>query len=163
MRKTAKLTVVFLLLFLSLSGFAACKRAGNGGTPVEEKATPTLITDATVPATHVWKQPTTIIESTIAATVEATATPASDEAKLIERGKMIYAKIECNTCHGDNGEGLSDKGAKLAGTALTEAEFRDILRTGAKGELGNEHIFGTSVVSESGITAVYVFLQSLGP
>ena len=58
-------------------------------------------------------------------------------------------------------EGLPDKGSALAGTELTEAEFKDVLRTGGHGELGNEHLYGTSAISESGIGALYVYLQSL--
>jgi mono/diheme cytochrome c family protein len=164
-RKSAKLC--FLLLILGLS-FAACQGRSGGAADVVEPATTerateesTRITDATVPATHVWKQPTTIIKTDTTPTA-ATSTPASDDDKMIARGQGIYEKRECGQCHGDNAEGVPDKGAKLAGTSLTEAEFKDVLRTGAKGELGNEHIYGTSAISESGITAVYAFLQSLG-
>ena len=88
------------------------------------------------------------------------ASGTADE-KLIARGQRSYEKLECAQCHGENAEGLPDKGATLAGTELTEAEFKDILRTGGKGELGNDHLYGTSAISESGIGALYAFLQSL--
>jgi mono/diheme cytochrome c family protein len=125
----------------------------------EAKEKPTLITDATAPATHVWEQPTSIIE--VKETPAETPTAASAEDKLIARGQSSFEKLECAKCHGETGEGLPDKGAKLAGTELTEAEFKDILRTGDKGRLGNEHLYGTSAISESGIGALYLYLQSL--
>lgn len=166
MRRTVLLQILVLLVVLSL-GFAACRPTGKGATASLTTSAPeatvesTRVTDATAPATHVWKQPTTIIktQNTPAA---ATATPASADDKLVTRGKGLFEKKECGQCHGENAEGVPDKGAKLAGTSLTEAEFKDILRTGAKGELGNEHIFGITAISESGISAVYAFLQSLG-
>lgn len=163
MRGTVKFYLSLLLM--GLLGFAACKGTGRGapdaGATLTATVQATLITDATPPATHVWKQPTTIIKSDITPTATALATPAADS-QMVERGKGIYEKNECGRCHGANGEGVAEKGARLARTLLTEAEFKDVLRTGGKGKLGNEHIFGTSAISESGITAVYAFLQSLG-
>jgi hypothetical protein len=41
-------------------------------------------------------------------------------------------------------------------------EFEDILRTGGRGELGNDHLYGTSAITSSGIKAVHAYLQSLG-
>jgi mono/diheme cytochrome c family protein len=161
MRRTRLIT---LLLILGLLGFAACQGADGGATNAGATSTPkeeaTLITDATAEATHVWKQPTSVIKVKDTPT-SAPSTPASADAKLIERGQMLYEKKECNGCHGDNGEGLPDKGSKLAGTELTAAEFEDTLRTGGRGELGNDHLYGTSAITSSGIKAVYAFLQSL--
>lgn len=163
MRKTTRLTC--LLLVLGLLGFAACKGTEDGpsepgvtSTPQEEA---TLITDATAEATHVWEQPTSVIKTDTMPTPTPAATAAADD-KFVARGKMLYEKRECHSCHGADAEGMPDKGAKLAGTALTEAEFKDILRTGKQGELGNDHLYGTSAFSESGVSAVYAFLQSLG-
>jgi len=163
MRKTLLLLTVPLLVVLGL-GLVSCGRAGEPETgPVTDvTAEPTeeveLITDATAPATHVWKQPTSIIE--VKDTPAEMATPSADD-KLIARGQGSYEKLECGTCHGEKAEGLPDKGSALAGTELTEAEFKDVLRTGGHGELGNEHLYGTSAISESGIGALYVYLQSL--
>jgi mono/diheme cytochrome c family protein len=164
MRRIVPWTLL-LLIVLGL-GLVSCGKAGAqqpepAGTaaPGEVTEAPTLITDASPPATYVWKQPTSIIE--VKDTPAQTATPASADDKLIARGQRSYEKLECGKCHGDNGEGLPDKGAALAGTELTEAEFKDVLRTGGKGELGNEHLYGTSAISESGIGALYAYLQSL--
>jgi mono/diheme cytochrome c family protein len=161
MRRTK---LAFLLLILGLLSFAACQGTDSGTTDAGETLTPTeeptLITDATAEATHVWKQPTSIIKVKDTPT-SAPSTPASADEKLIERGKMLYEKNECGSCHGDSGEGLSDQGSKLAGTELSAEEFEDILRTGGRGRLGNEHLYGTSAITSSGIKAVYAFLQSL--
>jgi mono/diheme cytochrome c family protein len=165
MRRILVRLILPVLVVLGLA-LASCGTAGEQETgPVatdtlEATKEVELITDATAPATHVWEQPTSIIE--VQETPAETATPASEDDKLIARGKRSYEKLECGGCHGENGEGFPDKGSALAGTELTEAEFKDILRTGGKGELGNEHLYGTSAISESGIGALYVFLQSLG-
>ena len=165
MRRTLLLLTLPLLVVLGLS-LASFGTAGEPetGPATDVTSEPTkeveLITDATAPATHVWEQPTSVIK--VRDTPAETATPVSADDKLIARGQRSYEKLECAKCHGEKAEGLPDKGASLAGTELTEAEFKDDLRTGAKGELGNEHIYGTSAISESGITAVYAFLQSLG-
>ena len=164
-KKTKRRTgLIFLLLVLGLLSLAACRGAASKATDTEgtpiPKEEPTLITDATAEATHVWKQPTSIIKIQDTPT-PGPSTPASDDEKLIERGKMLYEKNECNSCHGDRGEGLPDKGAELAGTELSAEEFEDVLRTGGRGELGNDHLYGTSAITSSGIKAVYAFLQSL--
>jgi len=154
-----------LVLVLGLS-LAACKGKGRETAGPEATATsavePTRITDAKPPATHVWVQPTTLIEIKITPAA-ATPTPATADAETIERGRNLFEKKNCVSCHGANAEGMSGKGAKLAGTKLTEAEFEDILRTGGKGRLGNDHIFGPGAISPSGIEAVYAFLKSLMP
>ena len=169
MRKTVAFQVLFLLVVLCLLGFAACGQAGEpvrteaGETPAaeqEEKAEPTRITDVTVLSTHVWKQPTTIIKVE-ATPPSVTPTSASADAQTIERGKGLYEKKGCLECHGALGEGMDGKGARLAGTFLSEEEFEDILRTGGRGRLGNEHLFGTSAITSSGIKAIYAYLQSL--
>jgi mono/diheme cytochrome c family protein len=163
MRKSTSLLIVLALMLLG-TWFVACGSAGGeAATPLAATTATatteiTRITDATPPATYVWKQPTTIIQ------IEDTPTPAassSEDQKMIDRGKALYEKQECGNCHGQNAEGIDGKGSKLAATSLTEEEFRDVLRTGGQGELGNEHLYGTSAISESGITAIYMFLQSL--
>jgi mono/diheme cytochrome c family protein len=163
MRKSLKLTIVFLLIGSIWLGLVACKSASEGTAtpPGEATEEATRITDATVPATHEWKQPTSIIQIQDTPT-GAPSTPASADDKTIARGKMLYEKNECHTCHGERAEGLPDKGAALAGTSLAVEEFEDILRTGARGRLGNDHLYGTSAITSSGIKAVHAYLQSLG-
>jgi mono/diheme cytochrome c family protein len=163
-RKMVAFQLLFLVIVLCLLGFAACKKAAEvEETPApgqERKAEPTRITDATVLSTYVWKQPTTIIEVEVTP-ADVTPTLASVDTKTIERGRTLYEKKGCIECHGAQAEGVDGKGATLAGTSLTEEEFEDILRTGGRGRLGNEHLFGTSAITSSGIEAVYTYLQSL--
>ncbi len=167
MRKTAAVWMLFLVGFLGLLGLASCKKTGQELAPtaltttVGPESEATRITDATAPANRLWEQPTTVIKVEATAT-SPTPTPLAADTEMIERGKGLYENRGCSKCHGEKAEGMSGKGAKLAGTSLTEAEFVDILRTGGKGRLGDEHIFGTSVISESGVKAVYAFLLSLG-
>lgn len=165
MRRTIALFMLFLVGFMGLLVLSSCRKTDQEPastaltSSVEAEPEATRITDATAPANRQWEQPTTVIKAGATATSAATA-PAAD-AEMIERGKGLYESRGCVKCHGEGAEGLSGKGARLAGTSLTEAEFLDILRTGGKGRLGNEHIFGTSVISESGVKAVYAFLRSL--
>ena len=163
MHKPVKLTIAFLLTVSTWAGLVACRRSSEGtaAPPGEATEEATRITDATVPATHVWEQPTSIIQIQDTPT-SAPSTTASADDKTIARGKMLYEKKECHTCHGERAEGLPDKGSALASTSLAVEEFEDILRTGGRGELGNDHLYGTSAITSSGIKAVHTYLQSLG-
>jgi mono/diheme cytochrome c family protein len=106
-----------------------------------------------------FKQPTSMIEqSSPEAQGEATAAP--PQANL-SQGERVYNNKKCGDCHGAQGEGVADKANGLAGTLLTEAEFTDILRTGAKGKLGNDHLYGTQAISPSGLAALYAYIKSL--
>lgn len=122
------------------------------------------------PLTARFAQPTTIIsitsssavtESAESAESAGTPEPAAASAEDLERGANLYATKGCAECHGDEGEGVEGKGAALAGTQLSEAEFEDVLRTGAKGELGNDHIYGPGALSPGGLKAMYAWVQSL--
>ena len=46
---------------------------------------------------------------------------------MAEAGAETFLN-ECSACHGENGEGLPDKGSALAGTELTEQDFLDLER-----------------------------------
>jgi mono/diheme cytochrome c family protein len=96
----------------------------------------------------------------IASAGEATATPASASAPDLTRGATVYTN-RCASCHGDQGEGVADKGGALTEFELSYSEFDTLLRTGANGRLGNEHLFGPSAVSPSGMQALYAYVQSL--
>lgn len=96
-------------------------------------------------------------EAAAAATPEPTAAPAID----LNRGQTVFVNRNCAECHGEQGEGLPDKGATIAGTQLTLSEFTEWLRTGGKGVLGNDHIFGPTAISPGGMEALHAWLQSL--
>jgi len=98
-------------------------------------------------------------EGTDAAT--GVAVPTATPPVGLGRGERVYLNQGCGKCHGEQGEGVPDKGSAVAGTSLTYPEFEDALRTGNKGELGNEHIFGPQRISPGGVEALHAWLQSL--
>jgi mono/diheme cytochrome c family protein len=82
----------------------------------------------------------------------------------VARGQGSWERLECASCHGEAGEGgageLDGKESPaLVDTELTEDEFIDWLRTG--GTLGNDHLYSTDRLSDSGGRNLYQFVQSL--
>lgn len=152
---TAKATaqrfaLVFVVLTLAGWSLFAC---GRGRAPTAE----TERLAATPLPTMAFKQPTTMIQ----APAEVTGTVASGGEVDPGRGESIYNSKNCAGCHGAAGEGVAGKGKALAGTTLSEQEFTDVLRTGGKGELGNDHLYGPQAISPSGVTALYAYVKSL--
>jgi mono/diheme cytochrome c family protein len=96
----------------------------------------------------------------VAPKVETLVTPTADAS--LSRGELVYTNKKCGECHGEQGEGVADKGSALAGTTLDYTKFEDILRTGDNGVLGNDHLYGASAISPSGMTNLYAFVTSLG-
>ena len=152
---TAKATgnrFALALVVLTLAGWSlfAC---GRGRTPAAE---PERLAATPLP-TLAFKQPTTMIQ----AAAEVTGTVAPGGEVDLGRGESIYSSKDCAGCHGAAGEGVAGKGKALAGTTLSEQEFTDVLRTGGKGELGNDHLYGVQAISPSGVTVLYAYIKSL--
>ena len=80
-----------------------------------------------------------------------------EEAPDIATGEFVYGK-RCAECHGEGASG-TDQASSLAGLTLDEDEFEDLIRTG--GELGPDHLFGSTKISPDGLSAVYAYLTSL--
>lgn len=112
---------------------------------------------ATPLPTLTFKQPTTMIQADAEAQAAVSSTGEAD----LARGERVYTAKKCADCHGAEGEGVAGKAKALAGTSLTEEAFTDILRTGSKGELGNDHLYGTQAISPSGMEALYAYIKSL--
>lgn len=148
--------LVFLALVLIGSSVLACGR-GSGDASGSAEPTRDLLA-ATPLSDHVFKQPTSII--TLPA-VRETTTPLSEGAPDLARGESLYNSRRCAECHGVQGEGVAGKAEALAGLQLTEEEFTDVLRTGGRGSLGNEHLFGTQAISPAGMKALYAYIKSL--
>jgi mono/diheme cytochrome c family protein len=89
----------------------------------------------------------------------ASATPTSAGPDL-SRGATVYTN-RCASCHGDQGQGVDGKAEPLTEFEFSPSEFDTFLRTGANGRLGNEHLFGASMVSPSGMQALYAYVQTL--
>ena len=122
----------------------------------------------TMPAAR-FAMPTSMIDSaknsttTVAAGEAVTATVAAGtpEAPAVDltRGQTIYTNRKCAECHGEQGEGVADKGKAVAGTALSLEEFTDVMRTGR--DIGPDHIYGPNAISPGGMEALHAWLQSL--
>lgn len=149
------ISLIFFLLFIALI-------AGCGGSSGESAAVNTPQVVATMPParfTAVAEQ-SAAQTSGVAPKAESLSTPTVDAS--ISRGGTIYKNKKCGDCHGPQGEGVTDKGKALAGTALTFQAFETVLRTGGQGALGPDHLYGQSSISPSGVNTLYAFVASLG-
>jgi mono/diheme cytochrome c family protein len=164
-------SLLLLALLLVALATAACGGSASSGDDGNGRARAPEAVPTMPPArfTAVAEQSVTrtlgvTTTATVTAPAEVTSTatvadaPAVDPA-LLERGARAYERNNCASCHGAAGEGVEGQGAAIAGTTLNEAEFTDLLRTG--GGLGNSHIFGPSAISPGGMTALYLYVQSL--
>ena len=79
------------------------------------------------------------------------------EAPDIATGEFVYGN-RCAECHGAGAAG-TDQASSLVGLTLSEDEFEDLIRTG--GELGPDHLFGSTKISPDGLRTVYAYLTSL--
>jgi mono/diheme cytochrome c family protein len=78
------------------------------------------------------------------------------------RGKQVYLRVACFTCHGRSGQGGVYRGPApiLARTALPLDGFRALLRDPP----GDMPAFSQGVLSDQDIADIYAFLESLpGP
>lgn len=150
------------LFVAALFSLSAC----GSDSPAVERAIPTQPSARfAMPTTMITPTPVTEAAATTEASEESEAAapvaPAATPEIDLARGQTAYVNRGCAECHGEQGEGLPDKGATLASTELTLSEFTEWLRTGGKGQLGNDHIFGPSAISPGGMTALHAWLQSL--
>ena len=99
------------------------------------------------------------------ATSVTTQLPPAATAEAAGSGDPVAGKTpydnKCASCHGAKGEGVEGKGKGVAGWTMSNSEFDDILRTGAKGKLGNEHLFGPSQLSPSGVENLYAYFHTI--
>lgn len=142
-----KTTFRGLVLLLMIAMLAACGGAGGGAPKPTVEGIPT--------PQGVFAQATTVITPPAA---NATAQPAGSGDPVA--GTTVYDN-KCASCHGAKGEGIEGKGKGIAGWTMSDVEFDDILRTGAKGKLGNEHLYGPSQISPSGVANLYAYVRSL--
>ena len=80
-----------------------------------------------------------------------------EEEPDIAAGEFVYGN-RCVECHGEGAAG-TEQATSLVGLTLSEDEFEDLVRTG--GELGPDHLFGSTKISPDGLSAVYAYLTSL--
>ena len=81
-----------------------------------------------------------------------------------QNGKAVYEKLGCTQCHGAQGEGVSGAGsnAGVPRIASTRLSFTDFLQQVRKPK-GQMPPFSTEKVSDTDLTDVYTYLQSLRP
>jgi mono/diheme cytochrome c family protein len=135
------------LILLLLAVLAGCGGAGGNAPKPTVEGIPT--------PQGAFAQATTVITPPAAAAAAQSADSGDPVA-----GKTVYDN-KCASCHGAKGEGVEGKGKGVSGWTMTAADFDDILRTGAKGKLGNEHLYGASQISPSGMENLFAFVRSL--
>ena len=155
-RFTRRFVPAFAVLLLLLALAAGCgpddELTDRGGeAPADSEAVPTM------PAAR-FEQPTPVtdMEEASEADKQADEEEAAEEPDLA-MGEFAYGN-RCAECHGESAEG-TDQGSSLVGLTLSEDEFEDLIRTG--GELGPDHLFGSTKISPDGLKAVYAYLTSL--
>ena len=143
-----KRTFAQLGFVLSLSIIlAACGGAKGGAPQATVQGIPT--------PQGVFSQATSVMTTLPPA---ATAQPAGSGDPVA--GKTVYDN-KCASCHGAKGDGVEGKGKGIATWTMSTSDFDDLLRTGAKGKLGNEHLFGPSQLSPSGVENLYAYFHTL--
>jgi mono/diheme cytochrome c family protein len=156
--------VIILLL-------AAC--GGNSSGQSSQSAPASLRPAPTMPAARFTPVSSQVFTGTVSSstvstsTVETvsdsdqpTATPAAVAGPDLSRGATVYEN-RCASCHGDQGQGVADKGSDITDFELSLSEFDTLLRTGANGRLGPDHLFGPSAISRSGMEVLHAYVQSL--
>jgi mono/diheme cytochrome c family protein len=143
-RTTRPIVAVILMLFIVVL-LAAC--GAGGGTPAA-----TLVPIPTPKGA--FAQATTVITPETAIPTTAASGPDLALGQRVWDGK-------CASCHGAKGEGVADKGKGIGEWEFTAQEFEDLLRTGQKGKLGSQHLYGPDQISPSGIAGLYAYVQSL--
>lgn len=155
-RVAASLAVLLLLLLP-----AACGNGDDGGGSGDDAASDSVpaasdrnIVPTMPPARFDQPTPVTDMEEASKADQE------QDEGELqpdLATGELIFNN-RCAECHGEGAAG-TDQASSLVGLSLSENDFEDLIRTG--GELGPDHLFGSTKVSPDGLSAVFAYLTSL--
>ena len=140
------------LLLLIVMGWLAVSCTAQGPTMSREALpTPTILTASFTAVAGDLNQ-----ESIKEAQSTPETAAVEDEVDL-ELGQRIYGNL-CAQCHGQDLQG-TDQGGALTALEMTPEDFTVLLRTG--GGIGNQHLFGTTRVSQTGIKALLGYLESL--
>ncbi len=146
------MAAIFLLLILAAGCGAGDEEEAAGGEGGNRSgAVPTM------PAAR-FDQPTPVTDMEEASEADRQEDEAAAaEEPDIATGEFVYGN-RCQECHGEGATG-TEQGASLIGLTLGEDDFEDLIRTG--GELGPDHLFGSTRISPEGLKAVYAYLTSL--
>lgn len=144
--------ILVILISILILILPACG-SKSAPTPAAIEATPTLF------PTYNFVQPTEVpFAVTGAATAQADTSAQTLDPEKVALGKGRYEALDCGSCHGADAKG-TDKGKALVPTKLTEDQFIDFLRSG--GKLGNDHLYSTNRLSETGGKNLYLYILSL--
>ena len=151
---------VLLLLFAVAAGCGpGDEETGAGGETTGEETPADDDSSAvpTMPAAR-FDQPTPVtdLEEASEADRKEDEEEAAEEPDIAS-GAFVYGN-RCAECHGEGAAG-SDQASSLVGLTLSEDDFENLIRTG--GELGPDHLFGSTKISPDGLKAVYAYLTSL--
>lgn len=157
-RFATRIVPIAVVLVLLLTLVAGCgpgdeQNGSSEGAPAasETSAVPTM------PAAR-FDQPTPVTDMQEASEADKQEDEEEGEEEPdLASGKFVYGN-RCAECHGEGASG-TDQASSLIGLTLDEDEFEDLIRTG--GELGPDHLFGSTKVSPDGLSAVYAYLTSL--
>ncbi len=153
------LTVLLLLMILAAGCGPGDEEAGTGGDTTGEEASADEESSAvpTMPAAR-FDQPTPVTDLEEASEADRQKDEEeAAEAPDIATGEFVYGN-RCAECHGEGAAG-TDQASSLVGLTLSEDDFENLIRTG--GELGPDHLFGSTKISPDGLTALYAYLTSL--
>ena len=153
------LAVLLFLITLAAGCGPGDEQTSSGGETSGEEAPAASDSSAvpTMPAAR-FDQPTPVTDLKEAS--EADRQEDEEEAAEepdIAMGEFVYGN-RCVECHGEGATGAA-QASSLVGLTLSEDEFEDLIRTG--GELGPDHLFGSTKISPDGLRAVYAYLTSL--
>ena len=148
---------IFLIVVLCLFAFVALACGGDGADVPAN--TPQVVSTMPPARFTAVAEQSAAQDANVITQTQTLLTPTADAS--LSRGATVYKNKKCAECHGAQGEGVANKGKALAGTTLAYQKFEDILRTGDNGALGNDHLYGQSAISPSGMNTLYAFVASL--
>ena len=151
-RYSTRFVPIMAVLLLLLALPAGCGRGDEEDVSGEEAASDRNVV-ATMPAAR-FDQPTPVTDMQEASEADKQE---DEEEPDIAAGEFVYGN-RCAECHGEGAAG-TEQATSLVGLTLSEDEFEDLIRTG--GELGPDHLFGSTKISPDGLSAVYAYLTSL--
>ena len=151
-RFSTRFVPILAVLLLLLALPAGCGRGDEENVSGEEAASDRNVVP-TMPAAR-FDQPTPVTDLQEASEADKQE---DEEEPDIAAGEFVYGN-RCAECHGEGAAG-TDQATSLVGLTLSEDEFEDLIRTG--GELGPDHLFGSTKISPDGLSAVYAYLTSL--
>jgi ubiquinol-cytochrome c reductase cytochrome c subunit len=99
-----------------------------------------------------------LLATTAGAQAPAPATPAAPSGDAAA-GRKIYAKVGCNSCHGNEGQGAQPTGPRLAPNPSPFAAFSAYVRT----PRANMPPYTAKVLTDKDLADIHAFLRAQPP